>query len=350
MPEPESSAASFTIAGRRIGPGEPCYVIAEAGVNHDGEVDLAHRLIDVAAAAGADAVKFQTFRPEELVAPGAGSAPYQRERGAPTQEEMLRRLVLPDAAWRELAAHASERDLAFLSTAFDLPSLDLLVELEVPALKVPSGELDHLALIREIASRGLPILLSTGLGSLDEVAAAVEAAAPAPALALLHCVTAYPAPIDASNLRAMVTMAETFAVPVGWSDHTEGPVTAIVAVALGASILEKHFTVDRSRSGPDHAASADPDLLASYVAAVRDAESSLGDGVKRPAEPEIENLRFARRSYHAVRDLAEGATIAPEDVRLLRPAVGLAPGDSPVGRSLRRSVAAGEALKAMDLR
>ena len=350
MPERESPSAPFTVAGRRIAPGEPCYVIAEAGVNHDGEVDLAHRLIDVAAGAGADAVKFQTFRPEELVAPDAGSAPYQRERGAATQEEMLRRLTLPDGAWRELAADAVERGLAFLSTAFDLPSLDLLVDLGVPALKVPSGELDHLALIREIASRGLPVLLSTGLGTLDEVAAAVEAAAPAPAVALLHCVTAYPAPVDASNLRAMVTMAETFGVPVGWSDHTEGPVTAIAAVALGASVLEKHFTVDRSRSGPDHAASADPDQLAAYIAAVRSAEASLGDGVKRPAAAEIENLRFARRSYHAARDLAAGAVIASEDVRLLRPATGLAPGDSPVGRSLRRAMAAGEALTAEDLR
>jgi N-acetylneuraminate synthase/N,N'-diacetyllegionaminate synthase len=263
---------------------------------------------------------------------------------------MLERLVLPDAAWPELAAHAAERGLLFLSTAFDTTSLDLLVSLGVPALKVPSGELDNLALIAEVAARGLPVIVSTGLGTMDEVAAAVEAAGAAPGLALLHCVTAYPAPVEASNLRAMAAMAERFGRPVGWSDHTEGAVSAITAVALGASILEKHFTTDKSRPGPDHAASAEPDELTAYVAAVRAAGSSLGDGVKRPTAVEMENLRFARRSYHAVRDLEPGETVVPGDVRLLRPATGLPPSAEVVGRVVARPVAAGRALTAEDLR
>jgi N-acetylneuraminate synthase/N,N'-diacetyllegionaminate synthase len=338
------------IAGRYVGPGHPCFVIAEAGVNHDGDPAVAHRLVEVAADAGADAVKFQTFRPEELVAGDAAAAPYQRRRGAATQQQMLAALTLPPAVWRELAGHAAERGLVFLSTAFDAASLDLLLGLGVAALKVPSGELDNLRFVRELAGHGLPLLVSTGLGTLAEVAAAVDAAAAAPGLALLHCVTAYPAPVESSNLRAMAAMAERFQVPVGWSDHTLGSVTAVAAVALGASILEKHVTTDHDRPGPDHSASAEPAELAAYVAAVRDAEASLGDGVKRPAAAELENLRFARRSYHAVRDLRPGETVAEDDVALLRPADGLPPAAEVVGRVVARDVAAGQALTAEDLR
>lgn len=338
------------LGDRPIGAGGPCFVIAEAGVNHNGEPALAHRLVDIAAEAGADAVKFQTFRPASLVAAGAGAAPYQERRGMTTQRQMLEALTLPEGAWPGLAAHAAERGLVFLSTAFDLASLDLLLELEVAALKVPSGELDNLPFIRELAGRGLPLLVSTGLGTIDEVAAAVSAAEEAPALALLHCVTAYPAPVKASNLRSIVTMAERFRVPVGWSDHTEGSVTAIAAVTLGAAVLEKHFTTDRRLSGPDHAASAEPAELASYVSAVRDAASSLGDGIKRPAAAEVENLRFARRSYYAVRDLRTGEVVSAQDVALLRPADGLSPSADVVGRAVARDVAAGRALTAEDLR
>lgn len=332
-----------------MGPGHPCFVIAEAGVNHNGDPRLAHRLVELAAAAGADAVKFQTFRPESLVSAGAASAPYQRDRGAATQREMLDALTLPRSAWSELAAHAAERGLAFLSTAFDSESLELLLGVGVPAVKIPSGELDNLQFIARMASTGLPVILSTGLGTLEEVAAALEAASAAPAVALLHCVTAYPSPVGSSNLRAMVTMAESFQVPVGWSDHTRGTVTAVAAVALGAALLEKHFTTDPSLPGPDHAASASSEELAEYVAAVRAAESSLGDGVKRPAEAELENLRFARRSYHATRDLAPGEVLREEDVRLLRPATGLPPATVVVGRVVAREVAAGRPLRAEDL-
>jgi N,N'-diacetyllegionaminate synthase len=350
MSRDPATRATLSLGRRPVGAGHPCFVIAEAGVNHDGDPSRAHRLVDVAAEAGVDAVKFQTFRAAALVSATAAAAPYQRRQGAATQRQMLEALALPETAWPELAAHARERGLVFLSTAFDVASLDLLVELGVAALKVPSGELDNLPFLTALAAHGLPLVVSTGLATLDEVAAAVAATAAAPGIALLHCVTAYPAPVAASNLRAMAAMGERFRVPVGWSDHTEGSVTAVAAVALGASILEKHFTTDRRLPGPDHAASADPAGLAAYVEAVRSAETSLGDGVKRPAEAELENLRFARRSYHAVRELRAGEVVAAEDVDLLRPADGLPPSATVVGRVVARGVAAGSPVRAEDLR
>ena len=346
----QRAAANLAIGPRSVGGGNPCFVIAEAGVNHNGDPALAHRLVDVAAEAAADAVKFQTFRPEGLVSGAAGAAPYQRRRGAATQRQMLQALTLPEPVWPELADHAEERGLLFLSTAFDTASLELLLAVGVLALKVPSGELDNLLFIRDLAGRGLPLVISTGLGTMDEVSAAVAAAAAAPGLALLHCVTAYPAPVESSNLRAMATLAERFHVPVGWSDHTEGSVSAVAAVALGASILEKHFTTDRTLPGPDHAASADPNDLAAYVATVRAAEASLGDGVKRPSAAELENLRFARRSYHAARDLRPGEVLGERDVELLRPATGLPPSAEVVGRVVARAVVAGQPMTEEDLR
>ena len=340
----------LSIGNRSVGPGHPCLVIAEAGVNHNGDLDRAHDLVEAAADSGADAVKFQTFRAAELVAEDADPAPYQQERGASSQRSMLESLQLPSSAWSELADHAAQRGLLFLSTAFDDESVDTLLEIGVPALKVPSGELDNLEWVAHLAGRGLPLIVSTGLATLDEVAAAVDAARGAPGLALLHCVTAYPAPTAACNLRAISTLMERFALPVGWSDHTdEAAVTAVVAVALGASILEKHLTMDRNLSGPDHAASADPQGFASYVAAVRAAQACLGDGIKAPVEAEMENRIFARRSYHATRDLEPGDVVAKADVRLLRPATGLAPSVRVVGRVITRPVAAGRSLTAEDI-
>lgn len=340
---------SIMIAGRRVGRESPCFIIAEAGVNHDGDADLAHRLIDVAADSGADAVKFQTFEPESLVSPKALTAPYQRKVGVSSQRDMLRQLTLPTTAWRDLASHAADRDLLFLSTAFDARSLDLLLSLGVPALKVPSGEVTNLSFIADLASHGLPLILSTGMASMEEVVEAYQAAEAAPAVALLHCVSAYPTPVECSNLRAIRTLGERFDAPVGWSDHTIGSVTAIAAVTLGASILEKHFTVDRTRRGPDHRSSADPSEFAEYISQVRATEASLGDGVKQPAEIELANMTFVRRSYHAVRDLVPGDSVRREDVRLLRPATGLGPGAEVVGRLIVRPVPAGHPLSEDDL-
>lgn len=337
------------IGSKSAGGGHPCFIIAEAGVNHNGDLDRAHELVDVAADCGADAVKFQTFDPAALVSFEAEAAPYQRAQGASSQRAMLEALVLPAAAWSDLATHAAERGLAFTSTAFDLTSLDLLVDLGVEVLKVPSGELDNLGYIERVASKGLPVIISTGLGTMQEVAAAYAAAEAAPGVALLHCVTAYPAPVASSNLRAIPAMAERFGVPVGWSDHTEGYVTAVAAVALGATILEKHITTDCGLPGPDHAASSDPEAFAAYVAAVRAVESGLGDGYKRPTEAELVNRTHARRSYHAARSLRPGDVVDEDDIRLLRPATGLPPSATVLGRTVRRTVDAGQPLRAEDL-
>ncbi len=339
----------LVVGGREIGGGAPCYVIAEVGVNHDGDEALAHRLVDLAADAGADAVKFQTFDVDSLVSASAEAAPYQRESGAADQRSMLSALTLPEQAWGELAAHAAERRTAFLSTPFDLGSAEVLAGIGVPALKVPSGELDNLPFIRALAAFGLPLLLSTGMGTLAEVAQALEAAEVAPGRALFHCVSAYPAPEEEANLRAVATLAERFAVPVGWSDHTQDVLTALGAVALGASLLEKHLTVDRSRPGPDHAASSDPVQFADYVERVRRMESALGDGRKRPVPSEEANRLHARRSWHAARALLSGQVLATSDVQALRPATGLSPSLDVIGRRVRRAVAAGRPLMPEDL-
>ena len=273
---------SAQISGQAISvPGE-VYVIAEAGVNHNGDLALAHRLVDVAAAAGADAVKFQTFDPAKLVSLAAVSTPYQRRQGgAPDQRSLLEALTLPANAWAELRDHARLSGITFLSTPFDLESAEMLVALGLPALKVSSGELTNLFFLRALATLGVTMLVSTGMGDADEVARAVEACAAAPALVLFHCVSAYPAPIEECNLRVIPSLLTAHGVPVGWSDHTPGLTTALGAVALGASVLEKHFTTDRRLPGPDHQASLEPEALADYVMQTKLLARGLGDGVKR---------------------------------------------------------------------
>lgn len=337
-----------------IGGGAPCFVIAEAGVNHNGDPALAHRLVEAAAAAGADAVKFQTFEPARLAAATAPAAEYQRARqqDLTSQREMLDQLVLPAAAWEALRDDATARGLLFLSTPFDEPSAVMLAELGVPAFKVSSGDVTNLPFLRTLATFGRPVLLSTGMSTLDEVETAVGAvrAGGDPPLALFHCVTSYPAAARDCNLRAMATLRSAFDVPVGWSDHTEGIHVAIAAVALGAEIIEKHFTLDRSLPGPDHQASLEPDALASMIGAVRDVRAALGDGRKVPAEPEHALAAVARRSLHAARDLPAGHTLTTDDVALLRPGSGLpaAALDALLGRSLRAPVAVGVMLREED--
>ena len=287
-----------------IGSGR-CFVIAEAGVNHNGDPALAHRLVDVAADAGADAVKFQTFDPDQLVARDAQKARYQVEAtgSAETQLEMLRRLVLPVETFAALRDHASDRGIAFLSTAFDLGSARMLVELGVPAIKEPSGELDESTVRGGSWRRSKPpLLVSTGMATLDEVsraAVAVVRRLSASSLALFHCVTNYPAPASESNLAAMATMRRAFDCPVGWSDHTQGINISIAAVALGAELIEKHFTLDRTLPGPDHAASLEPtelaDLMIEGRKGVREGRSGrAGTGEKSPAPSELENTSRSR--------------------------------------------------------
>ncbi|MEA2479172.1 MAG: N,N-diacetyllegionaminate synthase [Thermoleophilaceae bacterium] len=334
-------SAPVEIAGRAIGPGEPVYVIAEAGVNHDGDVDRALALVDAAAAAGADAVKFQTFDPAALASDGAPLAEYQQGRvEAESQRAMLDRLALGEDDFRRLAGHARDRGVAFLSTPFDEGSAELLERLGVPAFKVGSGELTNLPLLASLARRGRPLLVSTGMATIDEVGAAVRAVreAGSPPLVLLHCLSAYPAPADQANLRAIGTLREAFGVPVGWSDHCLELEPTLAAVALGAVVVERHLTLDRTAAGPDHSMSSEPPELAELIRRIRVVEAALGDGVKRPQQAELDTRAVARRSLVATRDLAAGERINAGDVAIKRPGGGLEP------RELERLVGARLAL------
>lgn len=347
--------SGLAIGRRQIGDSAPCFLIAEAGVNHNGNVAIAHELINVAADAGADAVKFQTYDPDLVAAPAAAKADYQAaDQGASeSQLSMLRRLVLPQAAHSELRDHARERGLLFLSTAFDRASADFLEELGVAALKVPSGEITNHGFISYLAKKGLPLLISSGMSTLAELAAAIEVVETSgnPPIALLHCVTSYPAPASECNLRAMSSMRSLFGVPVGWSDHTTGIDISLGSVALGAEILEKHFTLDRNLSGPDHRASLEPGELRALVDGVRSIESARGSGIKVPQPSEAANARVARRSLHAARALSPGHVLSEDDLVALRPASGVSPVRirEVIGMRLARKLAAGEPLHESDL-
>jgi N-acetylneuraminate synthase/N,N'-diacetyllegionaminate synthase len=342
--------AGFVIGRHRIGGGAPAFVIAEAGVNHNGDLELARRLIDAAAAAGADAVKFQTFRTDALVSAAAPKARYQLETtgGAESQRGMLTRLELSAEAHAGLREHATRRGLVFFSTPFDEDSADLLDRLGVEVLKVPSGEVTNLPLVRHVAAKGRPVLLSTGMSTLDEVAAAVETirAAGDPPLAILHCVSAYPAPAEDTNLRAMDTLRARFGCPVGLSDHSLGLEIALAAVARGAAALEKHLTLDRALPGPDHRASLEPAQFAALVRGVRTVEAALGDGDKRPMPSELDTRAVARRSLVAARALPAGHRLVRADVAIKRPGTGIPPAELSrvLGRRLSRAVAADDLL------
>lgn len=338
------------IGEHTIGAGHPCLIVAEAGVNHNGDPESARRLVDGAFEAGADAVKFQTFKTERLVSPEAPKAAYQvRTTGAEeSQFEMLKRLELPPEAHRSLLAQCRRQGIAFLSTPFDEESADFLDSLGVPAFKIGSGEVTNLPLLRHVARKGKPIILSTGMSWLGEVEAAVRAIREAggPGLALLHCVSNYPADPRDANLRAMRTMAEAFDVPVGYSDHTLGADVALAAVALGACVIEKHFTLDRNLPGPDHRASLEPAELAALVKGIRTVELALGTGRKEPAASEADVAGAARKSLVMARDAAAGTVLTEDLVSIQRPGTGLPPAVLPyvIGRRLRRDVAAGAVI------
>jgi N-acetylneuraminate synthase len=333
----------------RIGQGKPCYVIAEAGVNHNGDPALAHALVDAAHAAGADAVKFQAFVTEELVTARAAKAAYQTvTTGGGTQFAMLKALELDGARHAELKTHCESLGLAYLCTPYDDPSAAMLDRLGVAAYKVASTDTDNIPFLRTLAATGRPVILSTGMATLGELEASVDAlrCGGCPWLALLHCTAEYPAPAADSNLRAMETLRRAFALPVGFSDHTEGMAVAPLAVALGAVIIEKHFTLDRAMAGPDHRASCDPAGLAALVAAVRQAEAALGDGIKRPAPSEAGNKARMRKSLVARRDIAAGTEITAAHLTCKRPADGLEPQwfDRVLGRRAARDIAADEQI------
>ena len=348
-----SALAGIEIGGQQVGGAAPCFVIAEAGVNHNGDVALAERLIDAAADAHADAVKFQTFAPDRLVSSSADKAAYQKQTtGGGTQREMLERLALPTSAWPRLKERAARRGVLFFSTPFDEVSADLLLDLGVPALKIGSGELTNHLLLSHVSNARVPLLLSTGMATMDEVRAGVDVArAHGAPLALFHCVSSYPAEAADCNLRAMATLRAALACPVGFSDHTLGLTVPIAAVAMGAELLEKHLTLDPSMEGPDHRASLDPRGFAELVVAVRAVEASLGDGEKRPRAAEQDVRRVARRSLFWARSVKRGAVIERGDLRALRPASGISPArfGELVGKRTAVDVEAGAMIKAEDL-
>ncbi|WP_206951651.1 N-acetylneuraminate synthase [Trinickia acidisoli] len=330
-----------------------CAIIAEAGVNHNGSIELAFRLVDEAARTGADYVKFQTFRTEKLVARHAPKANYQQRTcgSSESQFDMLKRLELPESAFRDIAAYCTEQGIAFLSTPFDAESAAFLAGIGMSALKVSSGDLTDIPLLRQLGAMGLPILLSTGMGTLGEVETALEtleaAGTPLERITLLHCTTEYPAPFEEVNLRAMLTLGTAFPrVSIGYSDHTDGIEIPIAAAALGARVIEKHLTLDRAMPGPDHRASLAPLEFAQMVGAVRRVTSALGDGRKRPSASELPNRLVARKSIVASRPIAQGEPLSPENLTVRRPGSGISPArwDSVVGTLAMRAYAADEPI------
>lgn len=332
---------SIRIGQRSIAWDQPTYVIAEIGVNHNGDSETAHRMIEVAKACGADAVKFQTFRTDALVVNSAAKAAYQEQTtGGGSQADMLRSLELPFEAFVTLKQHCDDVGIDFLSTAFDAESLDFVISLAPVALKWPSGELNNQALLEKAKHSGLPVLLSTGMGTLAEIEAALNWLGDDTEVAILQCVSNYPARIEDQNLRVLPTLSMAFGRPVGFSDHTIGPYAALVARALGMAVLEKHFTLDRSMAGPDHAASIEPTAFRDMVDLLRKVEAGLGDGRKRPTASELDVRAVARKSLVFARDLNAGHVLQTSDLVAKRPAGGVSPDrlDVFVGRTLSRSV------------
>ncbi len=333
--------------GRMVGTEYPCFVIAEAGVNHNGDSGRARALVDAAAGAGADAIKFQTFTTERLVTRDAPKAEYQRLRTAAgeSQYDMLKRLELPADTLRGLRQHCDEVGILFMSTPFDEESADLLEHLGLTVFKIPSGEIANLPYLAHVARKGKPMIVSTGMASLGEVEAAVLTirANGNNNLVLLHCVSDYPADPADANLRAMLTLEQGFDLPVGYSDHTAGVEVALAAVALGACVIEKHFTLDRTLTGPDHAASLEPDQLKSMIHGIRVVESALGHGRKEPLASELRTAAVARQSLVAAQDARAGTILSDELIAVRRPGTGLPPLMRPylIGRTLRVDVKAG---------
>ncbi len=303
------------------------FIIAEAGVNHNGELALAKELADKAKQAGADAVKFQTFRTDKLVAAGTAQAAYQTVNigKEESQAQMLRRLELSYADFRDLQAYCRKIGILFLSTAFDLESIDFLASLNLPVWKIPSGEITNLPYLEKIAALDKPMILSTGMAEMDEIKAALAVLENGREITVLHCTTEYPAPDNGVNLRAMLTMKEELGRPVGYSDHTEGIVVPIAAAAMGAVVLEKHFTLDKTMAGPDHKASLEPAELAEMVKAVRRVELCLGSSQKKPSAAELENRRAARKCIVAARAIVAGETFSPENITVKRAGEGISP-------------------------
>jgi N,N'-diacetyllegionaminate synthase len=336
-----------------------CYIIAEAGVNHNGSEELAIQLVEAASAAQADAVKFQTFKAENVVSKDAKTAQYQKKQtGNDNQFAMLKKLEISKELHVKLIDKCKQLDIEFLSTPFDIRSTEFLLELGMKKIKIPSGELTNIPFINKLAMFDVPMILSTGMSSLQEVKNAVDEIKSvrqknnfnkplSEVLSILHCTSNYPAHYKDVNLKAMHVMAKQFTVPVGYSDHTEGIFVSVCSVAMGASIIEKHFTLDKNMPGPDHKASIDPEELKLMVTQIRSIEQCLGDGVKRPRKSELPVRNLVRRSIILKTDKKANDILKLEDITLLRPGNGIPPSDMKkvIGRRLLVACSAGSMLK-----
>jgi N,N'-diacetyllegionaminate synthase len=320
------------------------FIIAEAGVNHNGDVNLALRMIDEAAKAGVDAIKFQTFDAAQVISSSLGKAQYQKGTTLPdeSQLDMLKKLQLSHTHFETLFDYCRKRGLAFISSPFDLDSIRFLHKLGVEIIKIPSGEITNLPYLQRIGSLGKPIIMSTGMSVLKEIKTAIKIlkdnGTPKNKITLLHCTTEYPSPYEDVNLRAMLSMKEIFNVPVGYSDHTLGIEIAIAAAALGAHVIEKHFTLDRNLDGPDHRASMDPQQMQQLVQAIRHVEVGLGDGEKKPAPSELKNMPYVRKSIVASHEIRKGDTFSNKNITVKRPGTGISPmrWNEVIGRTAKR--------------
>jgi len=306
-------------------------IIAEAGVNHNGDMQLAKQLIEAAANAGADVVKFQTFQADQLATSKATKASYQQQTTdkGENQQTMLKRLELSFDQHQQLISHCHNSGIEFLSTAFDDPSIDLLNTLNLKRFKIPSGEITNLPYLRRLGGLGKPLILSTGMANLGEIEAALAvletAGTDRAQITVLHCTTEYPAPMAEVNLRAMQTIGKAFGVAVGYSDHTAGIEVPIAAVALGATVIEKHITLDQNLPGPDHKASLEPKEFAAMVRTIRNIEQALGDGIKRPTASEMKNIKTGRKSIVASANINYGEVFTLDNLAVKRPGIGISP-------------------------
>ena len=328
-------------------------IIAEAGVNHNGDLQLAKRLVDAATEAGADVVKFQTFQAQGLATDQANKAAYQKDAtgGSENQLTMLQKLELTPEHHVQLIDHCKCCDIGFLSTAFDPVSIDLLASLNLQHWKIPSGEITNLPYLRKIRSFKQPVILSTGMANLGEIEAAIDvlehAGTTRDQITALHCTTEYPAPLNEVNLRAMQTISQSFGVAMGYSDHTDGISVPIAAVAMGATVIEKHLTLNRTMEGPDHSASLDPEQFAAMVQGIRTIEQALGDGIKRPTPSEQANLPVVRKSLVAACPIRAGELFSEDNLTTKRPGTGLSPmqWDLWIGRPASRDFAPDELIQ-----
>ncbi len=339
------------------------FIIAEAGVNHNGSDDLALKLVDTAARCGADAVKFQTFTAEKLVRPGAEKAEYQkRETGGGDQFDMLKKLEMSELLHRKLIQRCTELNIEFMSTPFDEAAADFLIELGMKRIKVPSGEITNHPFLAYLAAKNVPLIISTGMATLLEVQEAVEVVRSERSrlglrgemrdwVTILHCTSNYPASVDDVNLRSMLTILSATELHVGYSDHTAGVAVSVAAVALGATVIEKHFTMDRGLPGPDHKASLEADELAVMIQHIRNVERALGSENKEPTPNELPVRMLVRRSVTTVRAVLKGQPLTRDNVSLLRPGTGIAPKDlsAAIGKAVVRVIHAGKTLTWDDL-